>query len=360
MAQADYNIANLSGAAFRTELNETLSAILTLNSGATAPIPTAYQLWADTSTGLLKQYNGSSWVTIGNMGSVNLGLAALAGATMTGAFAAASGSVALPGITFSGDLDTGLFRSDNNKLNIATNGIERVEFGPTEVVFNDTSENYDFRIEGDNNANLFFVDASTDRIGLGVGSPATAMHVTLPAGGASIGNIYVGPNSAGQARYHLYNQNGVAEWIFGQKTSTDHSFKLSKLVAGNESDYLEVTTVGLLKFDSGYGSAAPAYGCRAWVNFNGTGTVAIRANGNVSSITDNGVGDYTINFTTAMPDANYAAVVGGIEDNAGGAAGNVLTRFHRTLPLAGSIRVSANTQSSPAFDMLYFYVAIFR
>ena len=50
---------------------------------------------------------------------------------------------------------------------------------------------------------------------------------------------------------------------------------------------------------------APIYACRAWVNFNGTGTVAIRASGNVSSITDNGVGDYTVNFTTAMVDANY-------------------------------------------------------
>jgi hypothetical protein len=50
------------------------------------------------------------------------------------------------------------------------------------------------------------------------------------------------------------------------------------------------------------------YKCRAWVNFNGTGTVAIRASGNVSSITDNGTGDYTVNFTTAMPDANYATL----------------------------------------------------
>jgi hypothetical protein len=52
--------------------------------------------------------------------------------------------------------------------------------------------------------------------------------------------------------------------------------------------------------------SAPVYACRAWVNFNGTGTVAIRASGNVSSITDNGTGDYTVNFTTAMPDANYS------------------------------------------------------
>ena len=51
---------------------------------------------------------------------------------------------------------------------------------------------------------------------------------------------------------------------------------------------------------------APIYACRAWVNFNGTGTVAIRASGNVSSITDNGVGNYTVNFITAMPDTNYS------------------------------------------------------
>jgi len=64
-----------------------------------------------------------------------------------------------------------------------------------------------------------------------------------------------------------------------------------------------------LQFDSGYGSTATAYGCRAWVNFNGTGTVAIRESGNVSSITDNGLGDYTVNFTTAMPDSSYSGVL---------------------------------------------------
>lgn len=73
----------------------------------------------------------------------------------------------------------------------------------------------------------------------------------------------------------------------------------------NGTDALSVNS-GNLQFNSGYGSVATAYGCRAWVNFNGTGTVAIRASGNVSSITDNGVGDYTVNFTNALPDANYA------------------------------------------------------
>jgi hypothetical protein len=76
--------------------------------------------------------------------------------------------------------------------------------------------------------------------------------------------------------------------------------------------------------------SAPIYACRAWVNFNGTGTVAIRASGNVSSITDNGTGDYTINFTTAMPDANYAIVLPGRENNS----------------LAGGIGSDAETSSA--------------
>jgi hypothetical protein len=53
-------------------------------------------------------------------------------------------------------------------------------------------------------------------------------------------------------------------------------------------------------------SGTEVYTAKAWVNFNGTGTVAIRAAGNVSSITDNGTGDYTVNFTVALADANYA------------------------------------------------------
>jgi hypothetical protein len=68
--------------------------------------------------------------------------------------------------------------------------------------------------------------------------------------------------------------------------------------------------------------------CRAWVNFNGTGTVAIRAGGNVSSITDNGTGDYTVNFTTALVDANYAVHTTG--------AGASTTNNARTMVIAGS------------------------
>jgi hypothetical protein len=70
---------------------------------------------------------------------------------------------------------------------------------------------------------------------------------------------------------------------------------------------MSTLNVGTVKTDTIKTSAdVEVYTCRAWVNFDGTGTVAIRASGNVSSITDNGTGDYTVNFTNAMPDANYA------------------------------------------------------
>lgn len=116
------------------------------------------------------------------------------------------------------------------------------------------------------------------------------------------------------------------------------------------------TSGGDLSFNSGYGSVATAYGCRAWVNFNGTSTVAIRASGNVSSITDNGVGEYTVNFTTAMPDANYA-VAGSVQNTTlnGGtftsSAGNNLTTSTRVLSFN-----AANT----TFDSAVVAVAIFR
>jgi multidrug efflux pump subunit AcrA (membrane-fusion protein) len=84
-----------------------------------------------------------------------------------------------------------------------------------------------------------------------------------------------------------------------------------------------------------------ANGVKAWVNFNGTGTVAIRASSNVSSITDNGTGDYTVNFTTAMADANYAM---------SGFAGDALFSVGVTLSSWGTY-----TQTTSAFRFKVYY-----
>ena len=111
---------------------------------------------------------------------------------------------------------------------------------------------------------------------------------------------------------------------------------------------------GNLSFNSGYGSAAVAYGCRAWVNFDGTGTPAIRGSGNVSSLTDNGTGDYTINFATAMPDANYAPVAIG-EINGG--AMSICVNQGLTAA-AWNLRVRDNSGNN--IDSSITTVAIFR
>ena len=109
------------------------------------------------------------------------------------------------------------------------------------------------------------------------------------------------------------------------------------------------------------GDDAPVYACRAWVNFNGTSTVAIRDSGNVSSITDNGTGDYTVNFATAMPDANYSVA---ISSNRNGAESdpNWSANMHGTTPMAsGLVRIVMGTPTNFSTDDSPFCtVSIFR
>lgn len=91
---------------------------------------------------------------------------------------------------------------------------------------------------------------------------------------------------------------------------------------------------------------------RAWVNFDGTGTVAIRASYNVSSITDNSTGNYTVNFTTALSDANYAAVC-----SAGNAGNYNMTAYVLT---TSSVRLSTTYEISGPYDTTIVQLAVFR
>jgi hypothetical protein len=102
---------------------------------------------------------------------------------------------------------------------------------------------------------------------------------------------------------------------------------------------------------------------RAWVNFNGTGTVAIRASYNVSSITDNGTGAYAVNLTTAMPDTNYA--INGAAGSSGAASGCWFTtgfnvNSYNTNNTTTSFRVQIYFASSNVADVDFIYAAIFR
>ena len=121
----------------------------------------------------------------------------------------------------------------------------------------------------------------------------------------------------------------------------------------------QINSAGDFAINAGFGSVGKAYLCRAWVNFDGTGTPAIREDGNVSSITDNGTGQYTINFTTAMPDVNYAFLGTINYANSNGAGGQIISAPSGTLTVS-AIRVACINDAGTYFDQEFVYGAIFR
>jgi hypothetical protein len=104
--------------------------------------------------------------------------------------------------------------------------------------------------------------------------------------------------------------------------------------------------------------SAPYYGCRAWVNFNGTGTVAIRASGNVSSITDNGVGIYTANLSTAMSDTNGCVTANGAVSTTNTTERETNAYMNSTSTII--IYVTAGSGSSVVSDATYVHASVFR
>jgi hypothetical protein len=196
---------------------------------------------------------------------------------------------------------------------------------------------------------------------------------TSTVNGATTVNVI--PNGTSQISSLVLNSTStVADASTAQLvvTDTEGSFRSNRNGTGSYlpmtfytggSERMRLDTSGNLQFNSGYGSVATVYGCRAWVNFNGTGTVAIRNSGNVSSITDNGTGNYTINFTNAMPDVNYSWVgscgFGGTSSADG--VGITLYGAFATFQLAGSFRTLVTDYgNNTAYDVPYVGISVFR
>jgi hypothetical protein len=172
--------------------------------------------------------------------------------------------------------------------------------------------------------------------------------MSLRLNGSTSGYVEIdAPATAGNNTLTLPDGNGTS----GQYLQTDGSGELSWQTVASLSNAQDGAGTDF-EFNSGYGSNATAYGCRAWVNFNGTGTVAIRGSGNVSSITDNGTGDYTVNFATALPDANYSIV--------GGSGENAFVGCVQANKTASSVNVFTRTYANDLIDYDNVNVAIFR
>jgi hypothetical protein len=155
----------------------------------------------------------------------------------------------------------------------------------TSIIKVDTIQDQDGNNIINENANTITIGASGDTITIPAGATfdASASTTTLPDDSVTTAKI-------------------VDANVTLAKLSATGTKDATTFLRGDNT--FDIPSVASLSTASG---SAPSYSARAWVNFNGTGTVAIRDSGNVSSITDNGTGLYTVNFTTAMSDVNYSA-----------------------------------------------------
>jgi hypothetical protein len=227
------------------------------------------------------------------------------------------------------------------------------------------------------------IDSDGD-VGIGTTSPAYRLDVVNSSGtsyaqvkGANSGTTITTPGNGG-ATVFLMNTNSTANTFnaiygvdAGENVTSGVAFInnsdannegtmafMTRPSGGSITEQMRITSGGLLQFNSGYGSVATAFGCRAWVNFNGTGTVSIRASGNVSSITDNGTGDYTVNFTTALTDANYSASAGCGNENADDRIVSPL--FFNQAPTTSGFRLRTTNNSGSPQDVSRITVSVFR
>ena len=194
MATHDYIISNASGAAVRADLNNALAAIVSNNSNATSPATTyAFQFWADTTTGQLKIRNAanSAWITL---------------MELDGTMLMEDGSASAPGLAFANDTNTGIFSPAGDQIGFATGGAERFRIETSECIFNEPSNDVDFRVESNNNSHMLFVDAGNDRVGIGASSPATILHTS----GSSDQTVTIQTTTSGaDTRINFRNSSGT-------------------------------------------------------------------------------------------------------------------------------------------------------
>jgi len=203
------------------------------------------------------------------------------------------------------------------------------------VVINETGADVDFRVESDTNTHALFVQGSDGNVGIGTTAPILGKVHLLAAGtsDASLENVaHLGKNSTSRAGLQIRaNATLVDVGMQAQAGAGNLDLSLSSLAGGAPVEGLKITSDG---------RGLSQFTAKSWVNFNGQGTVAIRDSHNCSSITDNGTGDYTVNFSNNMGNTNFATV-----SNGGKFGADVVSDLHAInigTQAVGSVRVGDN------------------
>jgi hypothetical protein len=341
MPQHDLVLNNASGAAFRADLNDALAALGSTMKGPNAPpAPIAGMMWLDDDTPSAsiwtwKVYDGADWLVVG---TINISTNAFTPA-VGGPLLATAGEAGAPTYSFTSDPDTGIFSFSPNVLGVAAGGGRVFSVSDGNATIDNNSVGDALLFMRNNTASGFAARAAV--IGY-LNESSVAVAAT---------NVVMQPD--GGSRWYL--ETTPAGSRAGDRRVVRLEVPASGPVVVN-SGGLDVNND--LRFNSGYGSAALAFGVRAWVNFNGTGTVAIRGSGGVTSITDNGVGDYTVNFTTAMPDASYGYSHSYSNELAGGEHAVGFLESMTTTALR--VRHYSQSNSSASGDKAFVCIAVFR
>ena len=263
---------------------------------------------------------------------------------------APDGTAAAPGIAFESDGGNGIFLAGTDQVGIATAGTERVEFGTSEVVFNDGGNDVDFRIESDTNANLFFVDAGNDRIGVGINSPSKLLHVSqttadggvlqLSSNWSSVAPLLTFERSGGAVAGELRYNDGLTAMQLG--TTTNHNLHLMT----NTSNALTINTSQQI----GIGTTAIAAGNSLQIGANSAniaigGALSANGSGRLKFTTSNSVTNWQI--------SNNDNVAGGFEITPSTAAGGT-TFTTPALFINSSGRVGIGT-TTPARGPLHVH-----
>ena len=295
----NYTIENASGANVRTDLNNVFAAIQSSNSKSTDLATSqcvAGMPFLNTTTNILKIRNSTNngFTNIGNIDQANLGLLPRSGgssAPMTGALLGHDGSnAAAPAFSFDTDSDLGLFRKAANIMGFSSAGTEQMIFDANGITLRSQNE---IRFGDNDNSHYAAMKAGTITSNRTLTLPNESGTVLTSATSIQNTNLANSSITIGSTSISLGGSNTT---IAGISTLTATNLRATNFQDTNGNTLFTDTQIAQGRV-------------KAYVNFNGQGTVAKRDDFNVSSVSDIGTGVYDINFATAMSDTNYTVVM---------------------------------------------------